>query len=152
MPRRAQYHAAVRPPMPPPTTSQISRLRRSDMRFLLRRAFAAARVRYADLPGHGVAQHAVVREDVRAVPGGIARDDDHVVVGLPHERHPAIRVRRFEEDFRHAPEAHFLFEIPRGLYRPVAEDALVLVRGHARVVEKIVLQLLLAPTPAGDRA
>src|SRR5689334_18166121 len=90
-PRRAQYHAAVRPPIPPPmtTTSQISRLRRSDILFLLLGTSAEYRGRRRDLLRDWIAEDAVVREHVRAVTRGIAGHDDHEIIRVPDDGHHA---------------------------------------------------------------
>src|SRR4051812_46624155 len=99
-PLRDAYHAAVSPPIPPPTTtrSQMSLLRRSDMPALLLRRFIRTRsARWIDLLRDGVTEHAVVREDIRAVTRRIAGDDDHVVVGFPDERNHAVRIVRLVE-------------------------------------------------------
>ena len=90
-------------------------------------------------------------KDVHAVSREIARDDHHVVVGLPHKGDAALGIVGFVIEARYAARFRLLREIPDRLLCPVAQDALELPRRNACMLKQVTLQVLLGPPSAGDR-
>src|SRR6185503_3113713 len=98
-----------------------------------------------DLPGGGVAEEAVLREDISVVAQRIAGDGDHVVFRFPDDRHEAVGIVRLVEDLRDAARLDVRLEIPHPANVPHSQLPLEVIRGSPRMLVDEALHVELRP-------